>query len=336
MNDVQMLERVATEVRNFVERRFAPMTAEITCLRDAMEQQAEAHAREVEGLKRSLSALELKQGPAGKDGANGKDGRDGVDGKDGRDGNPGANGKDGNDGVNGRDGADGLAGKDGRDGIDGKNGADGLAGKDGAAGVGIARVELDPDLRHFDIVLEDGKSFEIELPAGAKGEAGRNGTDGRDGKDGRDGLHGKDGSAGRDGIDGKDGAPGKNGERGLRGEAGADGIDGRDGSDGLHGKDGLQIDDFDAAIIDGRTLELSLTLSDGLVKTKQLPLSGMVVDRGVFRAGAKHTHGDAVTFAGSYWIAQCDTENAPGSGSPDWRLAVKKGRDGKDAPGAEE
>lgn len=56
------------------------------------------------------------------------------------------------------------------------------------------------------------------------------------------------------------------------------------------------------------------------------------LDRGVFASGKSYEAGDGVTFAGSYWIAQADTAEKPGEGHG-WRLAVKRGRDGKDAPG---
>lgn|GEM_PF-5586328 len=54
-------------------------------------------------------------------------------------------------------------------------------------------------------------------------------------------------------------------------------------------------------------------------------------DRGAFRDGQTYELGDGVSHAGSYWLAQTATTERPGEGSKDWRLAVKKGRDGKDA-----
>ncbi|MDT4884579.1 hypothetical protein FQZ97_1207340 [compost metagenome] len=63
-----------------------------------------------------------------------------------------------------------------------------------------------------------------------------------------------------------------------------------------------------------------------LEKSLRIPA---VIDRGVFSNGA-YEKGDGTTYGGCYWIAQKDApEGVPGS-SPDWRLAVKKGRDGKD------
>jgi hypothetical protein len=54
----------------------------------------------------------------------------------------------------------------------------------------------------------------------------------------------------------------------------------------------------------------------------------VVLDRGVFKEGNEYKSGDGVTWGGSFWIAQKDTADKPGTDA--WRLAVKKGRDGKD------
>lgn len=55
--------------------------------------------------------------------------------------------------------------------------------------------------------------------------------------------------------------------------------------------------------------------------------------RGVFKEGQEYTRGNAVTFGGSLWFAQKDApEGKPGlTGDENWVLAVKRGRDGKDA-----
>jgi len=50
--------------------------------------------------------------------------------------------------------------------------------------------------------------------------------------------------------------------------------------------------------------------------------------RGVWREGA-YKKGDACTWGGSLFIAQVDTTTKPESGE-EWKLAVKRGRDGKD------
>lgn len=60
-----------------------------------------------------------------------------------------------------------------------------------------------------------------------------------------------------------------------------------------------------------------------------------VIDAGFFKEGQTYEQGDGVTFGGSYWIAQKATTTKPEVGSQDWRLAVRKGRDGKNADRAE-
>lgn len=60
-------------------------------------------------------------------------------------------------------------------------------------------------------------------------------------------------------------------------------------------------------------------------------------DRGGYRDGEDYVQGDGVTYGGSFWIAQKDgPQGRPDSGTADWRLAVKKGRDGKDGGGGHE
>jgi hypothetical protein len=65
-------------------------------------------------------------------------------------------------------------------------------------------------------------------------------------------------------------------------------------------------------------------------RVKDFPMPWLV-DRGVYVAGKRYHKGASVTAQGSIWTAQADTRARPGDGSKDWRLAVKRGRDGKDA-----
>lgn len=204
-----------------------------------------------------------------------------------------------------------------------------------------------------------------DMPAPENGAPGQDGQDGKDGRDGVDGKDGQDGAPGRDGQDGQDGAPGrgptseeiekavaaylkanppangKDGERGPQGEMGAKGADGRDGRDGLpggagangkDGRDGFSLNDLDLSLAeDGRTVVLRFASGEFSVE-KRLKLA-TVLDRGVYKAGTTYEAGDAVSFGGNMWIAQCETMAKPGE-SQDFRLAVKKGRDGKDgSPG---
>jgi hypothetical protein len=111
--------------------------------------------------------------------------------------------------------------------------------------------------------------------------------------------------------------------------------DGRTKSLGLvHGKDGkngetFTLDDFDILPDpDGRTFKFCFTRGEEMHSFEfAFPV---VLDRGVWKEGT-YQHGDAVTWAGSLWIAQRDTDAKPDVADSGWRLAVKKGRDGKDA-----
>lgn len=92
--------------------------------------------------------------------------------------------------------------------------------------------------------------------------------------------------------------------------------------DGVADFDVQHGDDLRTFAIGGQTTSGKL-----FARTFLLPV---VIDRGVYKQGEKYIRGDGVTFGGSWFIAQCDTEAKPEE-SQDWRLAVKRGRDGKDA-----
>ncbi len=78
-----------------------------------------------------------------------------------------------------------------------------------------------------------------------------------------------------------------------------------------------------------RGFELSLVLSSGNEVRKRLDLPVMIY-RGVFAPG-DYAPGDTVTWGGSLWHCDSATSDKPGElGSKGWRLAVKRGRDGKD------
>lgn len=116
--------------------------------------------------------------------------------------------------------------------------------------------------------------------------------------------------------DGRDGQPGVPGPAGAKGEPGADGRNGRDGQDGT--LEGLTCALEDRALI--------LRRADGTeIGRCVLPI---VLDRGQYRAGDTYAQGDAVTYAGSFWIAQAETDSTPIEGSTPWRLAVKRGEKG--------
>ncbi len=122
-------------------------------------------------------------------------------------------------------------------------------------------------------------------------------------------------------------------QRDLGPVVGKDGRDGKDGADGLPGepgKDGFSLDDFDVNVgDDGRTIEMSFGEGEKkLIAEMKFPV---VLYRGVYKEGDDYSAGDSATWGGSLWIAERDTKAKPDSPDSGWRLAVKKGRDGKDA-----
>lgn len=99
------------------------------------------------------------------------------------------------------------------------------------------------------------------------------------------------------------------------------------------GVDGFGFDDVNVDYDGERRVTLRFARGD---RVKEFPVVLPIpIDRGVWQSGVTYAAGDCVTRSGSYWIAQRDTTAAPGA-HDDWRLAVKKGRDGKDASRARE
>lgn len=95
--------------------------------------------------------------------------------------------------------------------------------------------------------------------------------------------------------------------------------------EGKNGLDGVGFDDMAAEYDGERTITLRFERGEN-VKTFSFDMP-IVLDRGVWKDG-EYKAGDGVTWAGSFWIARKGTESKPGSGDA-WRLAVKRGQDGK-------
>lgn len=97
------------------------------------------------------------------------------------------------------------------------------------------------------------------------------------------------------------------------------------------GRDALPLESFDLILgEDGRTVTVKMQAGETVIeKSVKMPA---LIDRGVFSAekAAEYEKGDGTTYGGCYWIAQKDAPEGVPGGSADWRLAVKKGRDGKD------
>jgi integrin beta 3 len=223
-------------------------------------------------------------------------------------------------------------GRDGKDGTDGKDGINGEKGDQGERG-----------------------------EAGAKGEKGDTGDKGDTGERGEPGQRGEKGDTGERGLPGEAGAKGDTGERGERGADGKS-VDPaeveRQISDAMGRMVGQWALDFERRAQDlfrqaiekmpkpkdGRDAfeleDLSLEHDgDGNVtlifkrgeNEKRLELRvPRFKDKGVYLPAETYRCGDGVTFGGSFWIAQMDSPaDKPGTGDG-WRLAVKRGRDGRD------
>jgi len=235
-----------------------------------------------------------ERGPQGDRGERGEKGADGING---RDGAPGERGEKGADGINGRDGAPGERGEKGADGINGRDGAPGERGEKGADGIN-GRDGANVDVKQVSELI--AKALELATPDIVTRAAALIPTP----------------ANGRDGRDGTAGAPGRPGEKGIDGQNGRDGVDGFGFDDMSFEHDGLR-----AGVL---RFQRGDRIKEFTLRTPAL------IDCGVWRAGVSLEKGDGVTYAGSYWISQKDNNtDTPGNDSGAWRLAVKKGRDGK-------
>lgn len=192
------------------------------------------------------------------------------------------------------------------------------------------------------------------IPAGPKGDKGDPGERGERGEKGEVGLS-------VPGTPGEKGAPGERGEKGERGERGDPGRDAlaldvlpaidetksyprgtwarhlnglwRAAADtqGLRNWECMVPGIASVSIEhEERSLTLSVSLSNGDKVEKSVAMENPI-DRGVYTPDRKYLKGDGVTWGGSWWIAQVDEPTDKPGTSDQWRLAVKRGRDGKDA-----
>lgn len=156
------------------------------------------------------------------------------------------------------------------------------------------------------------------------------------------------GPAGQNGPEGQAGPRGERGEKGERGEPGIGkqgppGLDGKDGERGAKGEPGRNATDLVLLQeqieqrIERVIAAISLTTPDS-GRTLRFCLGGeqvreirtaLVLDAGTWKDGTTYAAGDGVTVGGSFFIAQIETAAKPGQ-SDDWRLAVKRGNDGRD------
>ena len=213
-----------------------------------------------------------KDGANGTNGINGKDGQDGsngVDGKNGADGKDGLNGADGVSvtkseintngelvltysngqsanlglvvGADGKNGLNGSNGKDGADGLNGTDGKDGTNGIDGEDGISVVNSVINAS-GELVLTYSDGKTANLGVVIGAKGDKGDTGTNGANGADGADGISVTNAEINSNGelvltysnnqrfnlgnVIGADGKDGTNGTNGADGKDGTNGVDG--------------------------------------------------------------------------------------------------------------
>jgi len=267
--------------------------------------------------------------------ARGEPGRDGADGRDGQDAPPVSEARlrDALSPALAKHVADWLAANPPTPGADGANGRDGVDG----ASVNMDQVEQIVAARLDEIEREAAVQVQAAIDALPVPQDGENGRPGADGAPGRDGASITlddvrpmlEAELAKWALDFERRAQGVLERAVERIPAPPAGKDGRDGVDGKNGRDGLALRHLSVEQVDERTMTLTLR-DDERVEHVHLAFP-VVIDRGVYREGdSLYEKGDGVSFGGSFWIAQKDAPDGKPGMSSDWRLAVKKGRDGKD------
>jgi len=208
----------------------------------------------------------------------------------------------------------------------GEKGADGERGEKGEPGASVTIDDVAP------LIAEQVNAHVAALPPA---ENGKDGTDGRDGRDGKQGPPGRD-ALEIDVLPKID--PQRQYPRGtfaswdggviravrLTDPVGDDGIEVAGWAVVVRGLADLTLDQGE----DLRTICVTCRMTAGAPVRREFTLPALI-DRGVYRADADYVRGDGVTYGGSFWIAQKATQDKPGT-SDSWRLAVKRGADGRD------
>lgn len=79
-----------------------------------------------------------------------------------------------------------------------------------------------------------------------------------------------------------------------------------------------------------RRFTMTVNRASGASETKSFDVPVMIY-QGVFKSGQEYLPGDTVTWGGSLWHCDEQTQDKPGeTGSKGWTLATKRGRDGRD------
>ena len=90
------------------------------------------------------------------------------------------------------------------------------------------------------------------------------------------------------------------------------------------------VSDVDISMNGQRNFIVTVNRASGASEKKSFDIPTMVY-RGVFKSGDEYLPGDTVTWGGSLWHCDEQTQDKPGeTGSKGWTLAAKRGRDGRD------
>lgn len=92
------------------------------------------------------------------------------------------------------------------------------------------------------------------------------------------------------------------------------------------------IDEISFEKFTGREIKIKMVKASGTEIESSVNMPVMLY-KGIFREGEEYVEGDNVTYAGSLWYCNKSTRERPGTGSEEWQLAAKRGRDGKGLPG---
>ena len=89
------------------------------------------------------------------------------------------------------------------------------------------------------------------------------------------------------------------------------------------------VSDVDISMNGQRNFIVTVNRASGTSEKKSFDIPTMVY-RGVFKSGDEYLPGDTVTWGGSIWHCDEQTQDKPGeTGSKGWTLAAKRGRDGR-------
>lgn len=105
----------------------------------------------------------------------------------------------------------------------------------------------------------------------------------------------------------------------------------KDGVDGKDGRDGVGFDDVEFEFDGERTVTAKFVRGGSVLKSVPWKFP-VIIDKGYWKEGVKAEKGDAMTEAGTLYIALRDTAEKPSTGAKDWRIGARKGRDAATPP----